>query len=143
MAGDFLTKDDELEIVAAIQAAEKETSGEIRVHIEATTDKEPFDRAREVFTQLGMAATKLKNGVLIYMAVNDRKFVICGDQGIDDVVPADFWDTTKEEMQSYFRDGDFKSGLLAGIRRAGEKLQAFFPCEEDDTDELSNEISRG
>lgn len=143
MAGDFLTKDDELEIVAAIQAAEKETSGEIRVHIEATTDKEPFDRAREVFAQLGMDATKLKNGVLIYMAVNDRKFVICGDQGIDAVVPADFWDTTKEAMQSYFRSGDFKSGLLTGIRLAGEKLQTFFPFEADDTDELSNEISRG
>ncbi|UMY66913.1 MULTISPECIES: TPM domain-containing protein [unclassified Flavobacterium] len=143
MAGDFLTKDDELQIVAAIQAAEKETSGEIRVHIEASCDKEPFDRAREVFAQLDMDATKLKNGVLIYMAVNDRKFVICGDQGIDAVVPADFWDTTKEAMQAFFRNGDFKSGLLTGIRLAGEKLRAFFPCEDDDTNELSNEISRG
>lgn len=142
MAEDFLTKEDELDIVAAIQAAEKETSGEIRVHIEATTEKEPFDRAKEVFHELKMDATQLKNGVLIYMAVNDKKFIVCGDKGIDDAVPDDFWDCTKDAMQEHFRNGDFKSGLIAGIRRAGEKLREFFPYQEGDTDELSNEISR-
>ena len=93
---DFLTKEEEQEIVEAIRMAEKETSGEIRVHIEKTTSKVPFDRALEVFHELGMDATELKNGVLIYLAVDDHKFVICGDKGINEVVPVDFWDCTKE-----------------------------------------------
>lgn len=142
MGFDFLTKDDELDIVEAIKKAEKETSGEIRVHIEATTEKEAFERAKEVFHDLGMDATELKNGVLIYMAYLDHTFVICGDRGIDDAVPDDFWDCTRDVMQQHFRKGEFKAGFIAGIARAGEKLQEFFPWQEDDTDELSNEISR-
>lgn len=142
MTTDFLTEADEADIVAAIRAAERETSGEIRVHIEASSEKDHFERAKDVFRELKMDATDLKNGVLIYMAVNDRHFVICGDKGIDAVVPDDFWDCTKDAMQDHFRRGDFKAGLIAGILRAGEKLREFFPWQEGDSDELSNEISR-
>ena len=140
---DFLTKEEEQEIVEAIRMAEKETSGEIRVHIENTTSKVPFDRALEVFHELGMDATELKNGVLIYIAANDKKFVICGDKGINDVVPSDFWNTTKDVMASHFKNGNFKQGLIDGITKAGEQLQKYFPFENGDTNELSNEISLG
>ena len=140
---DFLTTEEEQEIVEAIRMAEKETSGEIRVHIEKMTSKTPFDRAMEVFHELGMDATDLKNGVLIYLAVDDHKFVICGDKGIDDVVPEDFWDCTKEAMAAQFKNGNFKQGLIDGITRAGEKLQQYFPYHHGDTNELSNEISKG
>lgn len=140
---DFLTTEEEQAIVEAIRIAEKETSGEIRVHIEKMTSKVPFDRAMEVFHELGMDATDLKNGVLIYLAVDDHKFVICGDKGIDDVVPEDFWDCTKEAMAAQFKNGNFKQGLIDGITRAGEKLQQYFPYHHGDTNELSNEISKG
>ena len=140
---DFLTKEEEQAIVEAIRMAEKETSGEIRVHIEKTTSKAPFDRALEVFHELGMDATELKNGVLIYLAVADKKFVICGDKGINDVVPADFWDCTKDAMATQFKTGNFKQGLIDGIIKAGEQLQKYFPYQEGDTNELSNEISKG
>ena len=140
---DFLTKEEEQEIVEAIRVAENETSGEIRVHIEKTTSKAPFDRALEVFHLLKMDETELKNGVLIYLAVKDRKFVICGDKGINDVVPTDFWDTTKTAMANHFKSGNFKQGLVDGITKAGEQLQKYFPFEEGDTNELSNEISKG
>ncbi|HLA54636.1 MAG TPA: TPM domain-containing protein [Flavobacterium sp.] len=139
----FLTTEEEQQIVEAIRMAEKETSGEIRVHIEKTTSGVAFDRALEVFHLLKMDETKLKNGVLIYLAVEDKAFVICGDKGIDDVVSDDFWDTTKDIMASHFKNGDFKQGLIAGIAMAGAQLQKHFPCEDDDTDELSNEISNG
>ncbi|WP_298151882.1 TPM domain-containing protein [Flavobacterium sp.] len=139
----FLSKEEEQEIVQAIQAAEKETSGEIRVHIEKTTSIDAVDRAVEVFHLLEMHKTELKNGVLIYLAVNDKVFAICGDKGIDDVVPEHFWDSTKEAMAAHFRNGDFKQGLIDGIRKAGRQLQSHFPCADDDKDELSNEISRG
>ncbi len=140
---DFLTKEEEQEIVEAIRLAEKETSGEIRVHIEKHTSSAAFDRAREVFHFLKMDETELKNGVLIYLAVEDHSFVICGDKGIDDVVSDDFWDCTKDAMVSQFKTGNFKQGLIDGIKRAGEQLQKYFPWREGDSDELSNEISRG
>lgn len=140
---DFLTKEEEQAIVEAIGMAEKETSGEIRVHIEKTTSKAPYDRALEVFQQLKMHETQLKNGVLIYLAVADKKFVICGDKGIHDVVADDFWNSTKEVMSIQFKTGNFKQGLIDGILMAGEQLHNHFPWQENDTNELSNEISKG
>ena len=139
----FLTKEEEQEIVEAIRMAEKETSGEIRVHIEKTTSINAFDRALEVFHLLEMNKTELKNGVLIYVAVKDKTFVICGDQGINELVSNDFWDTTKEVMASHFKNGNFKQGLIDGIKKAGNQLKIYFPYQEGDTNELSNEISKG
>lgn len=138
-----MTAAQEAEIVEAIRKAEQNTSGEIRVHIEKTTSIAAYDRAMEVFHLLKMDNTKLQNGVLIYLAVDDHSFVICGDKGIDAVVPDDFWDCTRDAMQLQFRRGDFKQGLIDGITRAGEKLQQYFPWKHGDTDELSNEISKG
>ncbi len=139
----FLTHEDENEIVEAIRLAEKNTSGEIRVHIERTTSKVPFDRALEVFYELKMNETQLQNGVLIYLAVTDKQFVICGDKGINEVVATDFWDSTKEIMAAQFKQGNFKQGLIDGITKAGEQLKTYFPWQIDDTNELSNEISKG
>jgi uncharacterized membrane protein len=139
----FLTKEDENEIVEAIRLAEKNTSGEIRVHIEQRTSKVPFDRALEVFYELKMNETQLQNGVLIYLAIADKQFVICGDKGINEVVATDFWDSTKEIMAAQFKKGSFKQGLIDGITKAGEQLKTYFPWQTDDTNELSNEISKG
>lgn len=139
---DLLSPEEELEVVEAIRNAEGQTSGEIRVHIEKHASVDHFKRATEVFHLLKMDNTKLQNGVLIYLAVDDRYFVIIGDKGIDAVVEDDFWDCTKDIMQSHFKNGDFKQGLIEGIARAGEKLRAHFPWETTDSDELSNEISR-
>ncbi len=138
----FLSKDDENEIVSAIKEAERNTSGEIRVHIEAHTDDDHYTHALEVFKQLKMHETVLRNGVLFYVAVNDQKFVVLGDQGIHDKVADDFWDATKEMMQDYFRKGAFKQGLIDGILKAGNELKTYFPYQSDDINELSNEISK-
>jgi uncharacterized membrane protein len=141
---DFLTAEEEKAIVDAICMAEKETSGEIRVHIEKTTSIDVYSRAMEVFTMLKMDQTQLKNGVLIYIAVKDKAFVICGDKGINDLVPTDFWDSTKEAMLAHFKNGNFMQGIVDGILRAGEQLKKYFPYDkENDTNELSNEISKG
>jgi uncharacterized membrane protein len=123
--------------------AEKETSGEIRVHIEKTTSKVPLDRALEVFHELGMDATELQNGVLFYFAVADKTFAICGDKGINDKVVTDFWNSTKDKMVAEFKSGNFKQGIVDGILSAGEQLKKYFPYQDGDTNELSNEISKG
>ncbi|MGV7107509.1 TPM domain-containing protein [Flavobacterium sp. U410] len=140
---DFLTKAEEQEIVQAIMEAENNTSGEIRVHLEEQTDKPPLQRAQEVFFALEMQNTKERNGVLIYVATASKKFAIVGDEGINKVVEADFWDCTKDIMITNFQKNQYKEGLIQGILKAGERLKLYFPYQEDDIDELPNEISRG
>lgn len=138
----FLTPQEEQEIVAAIIQAESHTSGEIRVHIESTTTLDHFRRAQEVFHMLKMDNTKEGNGVLIYVAVEDKKFVIYGDTGINEVVPKGFWDATKDIMQQHFKQGAFKKGIIEGITSAGNELKAHFLRESGDQNELSNEVSQ-
>ena len=140
---DFLTKGEEADIVEAIRQAERKTSGEIRIHLEATSgDEDIFERSMEVFHQLKMDNTKESNGVLIYVAVEDRNFVIYGDKGINDVVPDDFWESTKDLIVSHFKKGEFKQGLVEGILKAGEQLQMHFPWDENDINELPNQVSK-
>lgn len=140
---DFLSAEEEQEIIEAIRVAEENTSGEIRVHIEKTSKTDVFNRAMEVFHYLKMDNTKQQNGVLIYVAVVDRNFVIYGDKGINEVVPDDFWNSTKNIMQTHFKSGNFKDGLVEGIAKAGKELAKHFPWEHHDSNELSNEISKG
>lgn len=140
---DFLSANEEQEIVAAIRKAERNTSGEIRVHIEASANKDAFKRALEVFHLLKMFNTKQQNAVLIYVAVVDHKFVIYGDDGINNVVPKNFWDSTRNIMQAHFKKGNFKQGIIEGVLKAGEELKSHFPWNINDEDELSNEISKG
>jgi uncharacterized membrane protein len=139
----FLSKKEEQEVVDAIVFAEKNTSGEIRVHLEKKTSKPIFDRALEVFEQLEMYKTKARNGVLIYVAVKDKSFMIYGDLGINDKVANDFWESTKNVMLENFKKGNNKQALIEGILSAGDQLKRHFPFEDDDVDELSNEISKG
>ena len=140
---DFLSKIEEQEIVAAIQSAEKNTSGEIRIHLEKTTSIAHFDRAVEVFNGLEMHKTTHRNGVLIYVAVDDKQFVICGDSGINQKVPTDFWETTKAIIQDQFKNGNFMQGLVEGIKSTGQQLKVHFPYQSNDSNELSDTISIG
>jgi len=139
----FLTTEEEQDIVDAILRAEQNTSGEIRVHIEASSKIDHFSRAQQVFHFLKMDNTKDENGVLIYVAVDDKKFVIYGDKGIDKAVPKGFWESTKEVIASHFKNGDFKQGIVEGVLKAGTELEEHFPWHHGDSNELSNEVSKG
>lgn len=142
-ASDFFNKEEKAAIVAAIEKAEKNTSGEVRIHIESKCPKDVLDRTVQVFSKLNMHKTQLRNGVLIYLAIDDKKFAVIGDAGINSVVPANFWDSVKELMQTKFVEGNFTEGICVGIEAVGEKLKAFFPYQSDDVNELSDEISFG
>lgn len=141
-AKNFFTPEEEQQIVEAIVAAEKNTSGEIRVHIENHSEKPPLERAQEVFHLLGMDRTAARNGVLFYLATEDHTFAIIGDEGLDKAVEDDFWDCTKDVVIGHFKENRFAQGLSEGILRAGDRLQKYFPYADNDTDELPNEISR-
>ena len=140
---DFLTAAEESAIINAIREAEKNSSGEIRVHLERSADKDALERAKEVFYFLKMDETEAQNGVLFYVAVDDHKFSILGDAGINKVVPDNFWTGIKDSVIEHFSKGSYALGLEEGIRAAGDKLKQYFPLDSSDTNELSDEISLG
>ncbi|WP_186757120.1 TPM domain-containing protein [Echinicola salinicaeni] len=144
MAEKLFTKAQKEQIIAAIKAAEVETSGEIQVHLESHCKEDVLDRAADVFAMLKMHKTKLRNGVLFYLAVEDHKFAILGDGGINALVPDDFWEGIKTEMLQYFKQGKYTEGLVTGIEMSGKALKKHFPYDPDtDENELSDEISFG
>jgi len=140
---DFFSKEEKKQITDAIKAAELNTSGEVRVHVEGRCKGDVLDCAAYWFEKLKMHETAARNGVLFYLAVNDRKFAILGDAGINAKVPEDFWESTKVHMLSRFREGRFADGLSEGIIQAGEQLKKHFPYQDDDVNELPDEISFG
>ena len=139
----FFTKKEKDEIQKAILNAEMDTSGEIRVHIETNCEGEVLDRTAYLFKKIGMQKTELRNGVLIYLAVQSHKFAVIGDKGINAVVPENFWDNIKEKMTTYFEKEEFVHGLTEGIEQTGKQLKKHFPRHLDDINELSDEISFG
>jgi len=139
----FFTKKEKEEIQKAILNAELDTSGEIRVHIETNCEGEVLDRTAYLFKKIGMQKTELRNGVLIYLAVQSHKFAIIGDKGINAVVPENFWDAIKEKMTTYFEKEEFVHGLAEGIEQTGKQLKKHYPRHLDDINELSDEISFG
>ena len=137
----ILNREEDRRIVEAIKQAELNTSGEIKVHIENHCKGDVEERSLFVFKKLKINETQLKNGVLIYLAVKDRKFAILGDEGINNVVEDGFWNDVKDLMQSQFKEGRFTEGLEQGIQRCGEKLKAYFPYQSDDINEIPDDIS--
>src|SRR3978361_1168460 len=134
----IFNEEEQQRIRVAIENAEKHTSGQLRVCIEKTCSEDVLDRAAKYFHKLDMHKTKLRNGVLIYVATVDRKFAIIGDKGINKAVPENFWDDTKEDMLQHFKYGNLVEGIVTGIAIAGEHLQKYFPHKLNDKNELSD-----
>jgi uncharacterized membrane protein len=140
----ILTEQEESQILEAIRNAEEKTSGEIKLHIESECKSDAIERAIEVFGILKMNETEQRNGILFYVATDSKKFAIIGDEGINEKVPPNFWESTKELMRSYFIQHKFADGITKGIEMAGEQLQKFFPFNRAiDKNELSDDISFG
>lgn len=140
-ASNFFTKEHKEDIKMAIKMAELDTSGEIRVHIEIKKIDDPITRALEVFRLLKMDKTEQRNGVLIYLAIGAKKFAIIGDEGINNVVPENFWEDIKSNMLINFRESNFTQGITTSIKMVGDKLKEHFPFVKTDVNELSDEIS--
>jgi uncharacterized membrane protein len=130
-------------ILAAIAEAEERCSGEIRVHIDEYCKGDPVFKAQNLFFHLEMDQTSLRNGVLIYVALKDHQFSIIGDSGINDLVPDNFWDETKNQMLAHFKRNALTEAIAAGVQSAGEQLKKYFPADDSLGNELSNEISYG
>ena len=140
---DFLTSEDEQRLIKAIQKAEDHTSGEIRVHIESLCEGDALERAYEVFHQLEMDTTELRNGVIFYLALDSHRFAIYGDKGIHEKVGHNFWEDEVKLVIDHFKKQDYITGMELAIHEVGQKLKTFFPYDEDDVNELPDEISIG
>jgi uncharacterized membrane protein len=137
---EFLAAFDQPRIVAAIKEAESETSAEIRVHVQPKGGDDIRNVAERTFERLGMTKTALRHGVLLFIASEEQRFVILGDQGIDAKVPAGFWDDIAAKLTIRFKAGEFTDGIVDAIRSAGEHLAKYFPHQANDVDELSDDI---
>lgn len=142
-AKDLFSAEDMDDIHGAISYAELDTSGEIRVHIEDSCAGDPRERAHEIFHKLGMENTALRNAVLFYVAVENRKFAVVSDIGINAKVGAGFWDSVKQVMLNHFRKARFTDGIYEAITLTGEQLKKHFPREKRTKNELPDEVTFG
>ena len=146
--GRHLTGDDLAAITQSITDAEAATSAEIRVHLEPRVPRarfrrplEPLDRARELFTALDMHRTRDRNGVLIYVALRDRKLALVGDEGIHARVGDEYWASVRDQMVAHFRQGASRDAIVRAVADVGAALARHFARRPDDVDELPNTVS--
>lgn len=127
-------------VKGAIEKAERETSGEIRVSVSPFFWGDVRRTADKAFARMGMTRTAQRNGVLIFVVPSRRRFVILGDEGIHAKVGQDFWDKTATAISERFKSGDFTGGLVHGIEEAGRQLAAHFPRLPGDVNELPDDV---
>lgn len=137
----LLSEKDEASVLTAIRTAEAQTSGEIRVHVERRCAGNAMAAAERWFHRLGMDATRERNGILFYVAVDDRVFAIVGGAGIHAKVGDPFWEALRDAMGDAFAKGEPAAGLTRAIGEAASRLAEHFPRGTDDRNELPDEIS--
>jgi uncharacterized membrane protein len=140
-AGKFLKQLHHDEIVAAIREAEKRTSGEVRVFISRKLVANPVEAAQAHFVQLRMEKTRDRNGVLIFVAPRARRFAVVGDAGVHERCGEGFWKELADEMSGHFAKSEFTSGIVHGVKKAGELLARHFPHRPDDANELPDDVA--
>ncbi|MBZ0205970.1 MAG: TPM domain-containing protein [Flavobacteriales bacterium] len=140
---EWLTPEELARVRDAVRAAEKRTSGELRVHLDVAIMDDVLDHAAFAFNNLGMAKTQERNGVLIYVSVPGRKVAVIGDEGIHAKLGDTYWHDVLKVILEYFREDRFCDGLCAGVELLGEKLREHFPFQRADVNELSDEVSFG
>jgi uncharacterized membrane protein len=142
---DLLAEKEKAMVVDAIRAAEKQTSGEIRVYIESRCKfVEPLDRAKEIFFTLHMDKTVERNAVLVYIALRDKQLAIFGDEGIHQRLEPGFWDNAVQQMILHFNGENYGTGISTVITSIGVALHNHFPYDASiDKNELPDEIVFG
>lgn len=139
----FLSQVEHARIVAAIQKAEANSRGEIRIHVSHRKVADAQAAAALQFEKLGMSATRERNGVMLFIAPVSQRFAVIGDSGIHGKCGEAFWSEVTREMAEAFREGRFSDGIATAVGRVGDALATHFPRVSDrpDADELPNEVS--
>ena len=136
----LLSELDHDRVTAAIAAAEKHTSGEIRVYVSHRKVQDPRHAAAHQFVKLGMDKTKHRNAVLIFIAPESQNFAILGDTAVHAKCGVAFWEQVAGAMRELFRQRKFTEGIVQGIDTAGKLLVQHFPAEITNHNELPDSI---
>ncbi len=141
----FFSEEEKLVVSSAIQKAEQRTSGEIRVYIEShCREADPLTRAKDVFSRLKMEETAARNGVLVYVAMKDKKLAVYGDAGIHEKVGNEFWQSAIDQILQHFNKQNYSEGIAGIVQGIGEALATHFPyVASDDSNELPDDIVFG
>ncbi|HET9217549.1 MAG TPA: TPM domain-containing protein [Terriglobia bacterium] len=135
---------DSRRVEAAIQNAERQTSGEIVVSVAPFFWGSIPKAAKLTFTRLGVSRTSARNGVLFFIVPSRRQFVVLGDQGIHEKVGQEFWELVASHLTEHFHIGEFTEGLVNGIEEVGRQLATYFPYDRlADANELADDIDFG
>ena len=137
----LIAPEEQNRLLDKIARIEKRSSGEVRIHVTDRRVKDPLDAARRTFTSLGMASTRRRNGVLVFLSLPSRRFAIVGDEGIDRVTPPEYWDGLRDALARRLAAGQYCEGLLEILDRVEAVLAEHFPYEKGDVDELPDDIS--
>ncbi|MFC1482928.1 TPM domain-containing protein [Candidatus Margulisiibacteriota bacterium] len=138
----FLSKNEEKQIIDKIKKIESTTNTEIRVHLATKKVKNVGIDAHETFERIGMMKTKERNGIMMYINLRNKEFVVIGDEGIHQRLPKHFWQDMVDAVQIEFKKGKFTEGIINAIEKLRTPLEKFFPKTPTDTNELPNEISK-
>ena len=137
----YLSEKEIVDLVEVIKMAENQSTGEIRLHIDSSAEKENAEVAFEVFQRLEMYKTKDRNAVLFHVNFNQRYLTIIGDEGIHQKVCQSFWDKIHSEVITQFVQGKYFFGLKEAIFKTGKELKKYFPVKEENPNELPDEIT--
>ena len=140
---EFLSEEDLESLASAVREAEAHTSAEVRVHLDHTCEEDALRRAIKVFERLGMHRTTERNGVLIYISVQDHKLAVIGDAGIHERVGEQYWRELVDAVRERMREQRSREGLIHAVAELGGTLGRHFPRRPDDRNELPDDVSLG
>ena len=143
-AEDYFSLQEKQMIAHAIQQAELQTSGEVRVFVESKCNYvNAIDRAKEIFDKLNMHKTENKNAVIVYVALKHKQLAIFADDGIYKKTGVQFWNDELNLMIDYFKNENIVDGITKVVEHIGEALKTHFPFQKNDTNELPNDVVFG
>ena len=142
---EFFTDEEKQNIVDAVRTAEQRTSGEVRVFVESRCRYvNAIDRALEIFENLQMQNTELRNATLVYVAIKDRQLAVFGDEGIHQKVGNEYWANEVMKMINAFNRDNIADGIRQCVLNIGEALAKHFPYNRNtDKNELPDDIVFG
>src|SRR6476620_10083193 len=142
---EFFTDEEKQSIVDAVRIAEQRTSGEVRVFVESRCRYvNAIDRAVEIFENLQMQRTELRNATLVYVAIKDRQLAVFGDEGIHQKVGNEYWAHEVVKMINAFNRDNIAEGIRQCVLNIGEALAMHFPYDKGtDKNELPDDIVFG
>jgi putative membrane protein len=109
-----------------------------RLTTEKRRHRQLQEAAATLFVEEGVANTRARTGVLVYLSLLERQVEVIADVGITHGVKPDVWSRCLFDLRKIGSAADVAQSLLDGIRQLGNVLSEDLPAGEDNPDELPN-----